>query len=197
MPYRAEYIWIDGTEPTPLIRSKTKIIETGKKPGIWGFDGSSTNQAPGSDSDCVLQPVFECPDPTRGDGDILVLCEVLLPGTLEPHGVINNGAVFFLNKGALAFGNVPLGQPSAAQIIVVANVSSNYYSGVLHTSLGGANAGEFAITNDTCNLIDLAPGETCTLGVRLQPAQTGALGAVLAIAGGNGTRTVALSGSGI
>ena len=85
MPYRAEYIWIDGTEPTPLMRSKTKIIENGKEPGIWGFDGSSTNQAPGSDSDCVLNPVFQCPDPTRGEGDILVLCEVLLPGTLEPH----------------------------------------------------------------------------------------------------------------
>ena len=85
MPYRAEYIWIDGTEPTPMMRSKTKIIEKGKKPGIWGFDGSSTNQAPGSNSDCVLNPVFQCPDPTRGHGDILVLCEVLLPETMEPH----------------------------------------------------------------------------------------------------------------
>ena len=47
MSYRAEYIWIDGTEPTPLLRSKTKIIADGDDPGIWGFDGSSTNQAPG------------------------------------------------------------------------------------------------------------------------------------------------------
>jgi len=67
------------------MRSKTKIIEDGGEPGIWGFDGSSTNQAAGSDSDCVLNPVFTCPDPTRGPGDILVLCEVLLPGTMEPH----------------------------------------------------------------------------------------------------------------
>ena len=85
MAYQAEYIWIDGTSPTPLLRSKTKILADGKTPPIWGFDGSSTNQAPGSDSDCVLNPVFQCPDPTRGEGDILVLCEVLLPGTLEPH----------------------------------------------------------------------------------------------------------------
>ena len=60
MSYQAEYIWIDGTEPTPLLRSKTKIVEDGKEPPIWGFDGSSTNQAEGSDSDCVLQPVFAC-----------------------------------------------------------------------------------------------------------------------------------------
>ena len=77
MPYQAEYIWIDGTEPSPLVRSKTKILPDGKKPPIWGFDGSSTNQAEGSNSDCVLNPVFTCPDPLRGVNDILVMCEVL------------------------------------------------------------------------------------------------------------------------
>jgi len=84
MPYKAEYIWIDGTEPTPLIRSKTKIVEDGKDLPIWGFDGSSTNQAPGEASDCVLQPVFSCPDPIRGGNDVLVLCEVLLTD-MTPH----------------------------------------------------------------------------------------------------------------
>jgi glutamine synthetase len=75
--YQAEYIWIDGTEPLPLLRSKTKIVEDGKTPPIWGFDGSSTNQAVGSASDCVLHPVFVCPDPLRGPNDKLVMCEVL------------------------------------------------------------------------------------------------------------------------
>ena len=84
MSYQAEYIWIDGTEPTPLLRSKTKIVEDGKEPPIWGFDGSSTNQAEGSDSDCVLQPVFVCPDPLRGEDDKLVMCEVLLTD-MTPH----------------------------------------------------------------------------------------------------------------
>jgi glutamine synthetase len=82
--YRAEYIWIDGTEPTPLLRSKTKILEDGKAPDIWGFDGSSTNQAPGKNSDCVLNPVFVCSDPIRGGDDKLVLCEVLLTD-MTPH----------------------------------------------------------------------------------------------------------------
>jgi glutamine synthetase len=81
---RAEYIWIDGTEPTPLLRSKTKVVESSKDLPIWGFDGSSTNQAPGKNSDCVLQPVFVCPDPIRGGDDVLVLCEVLLPD-MTPH----------------------------------------------------------------------------------------------------------------
>jgi glutamine synthetase len=82
--YRAEYIWIDGTEPTPLLRSKTKIIPDGEDPPIWGFDGSSTNQAPGSSSDCVLRPVFTCADPIRGGSDKLVLCEVL-DTDMTPH----------------------------------------------------------------------------------------------------------------
>src|SRR5580700_9673019 len=84
MSYQAEYIWIDGTEPSPLLRSKTKIVEDGKEPPIWGFDGSSTNQAEGSDSDCVLQPVFVCDDPLRNPGDKLVMCEVLLTD-MSPH----------------------------------------------------------------------------------------------------------------
>ena len=90
MPFiKAEYIWLDGTKPTAQLRSKTKVVEMSTKewmgfkwreyePPIWGFDGSSTNQAPGENSDCVLTPVFVCPDPIRGnDGiNILVLCEV-------------------------------------------------------------------------------------------------------------------------
>jgi glutamine synthetase len=82
--YRAEYIWIDGTEPTALLRSKTKILEDGKEPDIWGFDGSSTNQAPGKASDCVLQPVYVCPDPIRKGDDVLVMCKVLLTD-FTPH----------------------------------------------------------------------------------------------------------------
>jgi glutamine synthetase len=84
MPYRAEYIWIDGAEPTHGLRSKTRIVADGKKPDIWGFDGSSTNQATGSFSDCVLRPVFTCKDPLRGPKDVLVMCEVLNPD-MTPH----------------------------------------------------------------------------------------------------------------
>ena len=84
MSYQAEYIWIDGTEPTRALRSKTKIVGDGKKPPVWGFDGSSTNQASGNFSDCVLKPVWTCPDPLRGANDILVMCEVL-NADMTPH----------------------------------------------------------------------------------------------------------------
>ncbi len=84
MTYKAEYIWIDGTEPTARLRSKTKILADGGELSIWGFDGSSTNQAPGSNSDCVLQPVLAVPDPIRGGDNKLVMCEVLLTD-MSPH----------------------------------------------------------------------------------------------------------------
>ena len=83
--YKAEYIWIDGSVPTAKLRCKTRVLAIGEEPPVWGFDGSSTNQAEGHASDCVLKPVFSCPDPVRGGADILVMCEVMLiDGTPHP-----------------------------------------------------------------------------------------------------------------
>lgn len=42
---------------------------------MWDFDGSSTNQAPGHDSDVILRPVAIFKDPFRGGDNILVLAE--------------------------------------------------------------------------------------------------------------------------
>ncbi|CAI5487588.1 unnamed protein product [Closterium sp. Naga37s-1] len=91
---RAEYIWMDGLEGTKGLkfnemRSKTKVLQDPREIGSlnfpeWSFDGSSTGQAEGHSSDCILRPVFTCPDPIRGGNDVLVLCEVLNPDS-TPH----------------------------------------------------------------------------------------------------------------
>ncbi len=77
---KLEYIWLDGYKPTQSLRSKTKIEKdfsgTLEDCPLWSFDGSSTEQAPGGSSDCLLKPVFICPDPQRKNG-YLVMCEVL------------------------------------------------------------------------------------------------------------------------
>lgn len=99
MAYQAEYIWLDGTEPTPLLRSKTKILHDEiSDPPIWGFDGSSTNQATGDKSDCVLRPVFQCHDPIRGGRNILVMCEVLLASNMRPHATNTRAATARVEK---------------------------------------------------------------------------------------------------
>lgn len=85
--FKLEYIWLDGYLPEPNLRSKTKVVDTAPKSvedlALWGFDGSSTQQAEGKFSDCVLKPVALYPDSTRVNG-FLVMCEVLLPSG-EPH----------------------------------------------------------------------------------------------------------------
>jgi glutamine synthetase len=89
--YKAEYIWIDGAEPTHTLRSKTKVVPIGQEPPIWGFDGSSTNQATGHDSDLVLKPVAVFQDPIRGGDNRLVMCEVLNTD-MTPHATNTRAA---------------------------------------------------------------------------------------------------------
>jgi glutamine synthetase len=88
---KLEYIWLDGYKPTQSVRSKTMVVSNfgGKLEDckMWNFDGSSTEQASGDDSDCLLKPVALFPDPARING-WLVMTEVLnADGT--PH--VSNG----------------------------------------------------------------------------------------------------------
>lgn len=87
--YKLEYIWLDGYQPVPNLRSKTQIKEFENLPTLeqlplWNFDGSSTRQAEGRSSDCVLKPVAVYPDTTRKNG-VLVMCEVMMPDGVTPH----------------------------------------------------------------------------------------------------------------
>src|ERR1700704_2171590 len=71
--YKLEYIWLDGYTPVPNLRGKTQIKEYDSFPTLeqlplWGFDGSSTLQAEGRSSDCVLKPVAVYPDSERKNG---------------------------------------------------------------------------------------------------------------------------------
>lgn len=77
---KLEYIWLDGDFPTQKMRSKTKVVSDfdGKLEScpMWSFDGSSTMQAEGGSSDCLLKPVRIFKDPVRKNG-YLVMTEVL------------------------------------------------------------------------------------------------------------------------
>jgi len=71
------YIWIDGTGEG--MRAKTKTVDSEPKNvselPIWNYDGSSTYQAEGSNSDTYLHPIAMYPDPFRRGPNKLVLCE--------------------------------------------------------------------------------------------------------------------------
>ena len=80
MKSKLEYIWLDGYKPTQSLRSKTMVRSdfggTLEDCPMWSFDGSSTEQAEGNASDCLLKPVAMIPDPGRKDS-YLVMTEVL------------------------------------------------------------------------------------------------------------------------
>lgn len=74
---QAMYIWVDGTGEH--LRCKTKTVnQEPTRPEdlpIWNFDGSSTYQAEGCNSDVYLYPVALFRDPFRKGKNKLVLCE--------------------------------------------------------------------------------------------------------------------------
>lgn len=136
MKLKLEYIWLDGYTPEPNLRSKIKIYEKEETPEtlrnplqfsptsvedlpLWSFDGSSTMQAEGNSSDCVLKPVRIYPDPLKGGFSYLVFCEVLNPDE-TPHSSNNrhslpNDEEFwfgFEQEYVLSRNGRPLGFPS-------------------------------------------------------------------------------------
>jgi len=76
---QVSYVWIDGSGVT--MREKTMTVakepEAAEDLPMWSYDGSSTYQAEGNRSDMKLKPVRLFPDPFRGRGNKIVLCEAL------------------------------------------------------------------------------------------------------------------------
>ena len=153
----AEYIWLDGAEPTRQLRSKSRNIILNENPKIkdfpeWGFDGSSTNQASGDNSDCTLKPVNFVKDSTRDINDYLVLCEVFnADGT--PHKsnsraqlrkILNIGAIEqdpwigFEQEYTLFKHRNPLGWPESG----FPGSQGPYYCGVGSRKVFGRNIAE-------------------------------------------------------
>ena len=79
-----EYIWLGGNYE---LRSKTKVLhlQDSKQVSLsniprWNYDGSSTAQAEGNDSEVILHPVSMYRDPFRQGGNaFLVLCTTHRP----------------------------------------------------------------------------------------------------------------------
>lgn len=85
----AEYVWIGGDNE---LRSKTRVFTNDNKEiGFvfpkWDYDGSSTKQADGGDSEVILIPCAVFTDPFRNENDVLIMCS-----TYKPNGepVSNN-----------------------------------------------------------------------------------------------------------
>lgn len=85
----AEYVWVGGRGE---LRSKARVFHAGGTLAadlskfttadafpVWNYDGSSTEQAPGSDSEILLHPAAVYPCPFRKGNNVLVMCECKTP----------------------------------------------------------------------------------------------------------------------
>lgn len=75
-----EYVWLGGNSE---LRSKSRVIaqpvNTINDVAVWNYDGSSTGQATGEDSEIILVPVALFRDPFRKKNHQLALCETYRP----------------------------------------------------------------------------------------------------------------------
>jgi len=86
----AEYVWIGGSGWDMRCKSRTLEAvpaDVGELP-LWNYDGSSTGQAPGTDSEVFMKPAAIFKDPFRGGDNIIVLCDAYVPPRLEEDGTV-------------------------------------------------------------------------------------------------------------
>jgi glutamine synthetase len=82
----------------------SKKVEKVEDLSEWNFDGSSTGQAPGDNSDVYLRPVAFYPDPFRGGDNILVMCETYMSdGKPNSYNFRHDAAIILKEYSAAEF----------------------------------------------------------------------------------------------
>ena len=141
MAYQAEYIWLDGTEPTPLLRSKTKILR--RRDRRARRSGASTarppTRPPATRATACSSPVVQFHDPIRGGDNVLVMCEVMLVEA-RPHPTNTRAAAARIAKKYEARADVrhragvhdaqPTARRSASPPAAIPAPQGPYYCGV-------------------------------------------------------------------
>ena len=180
----AEYIWLDGNIPTTQLRAKTKVLNMEEAKALdqfphWRFDGSSTQQAPAQNSDCILKPIgFWSNHLKKAEGNhYLVLCEVFNPDN-SPHN--SNTRVHLRNvmeqsqdedcligfeqEYVLFDGALPLGWPREGNKEPAPQ--GPYYCGVGTSKVYGSNVAQEHL--DLCQKTGLS---ICGLNAEVMPGQ--------------------------
>jgi glutamine synthetase len=97
----AEYVWIDALGE---LRSKSKVVAGKSSVTLedlpsWNYDGSSTGQAPGEDSEVIIVPRAVFKDPFRGGNHVLVMTDTYTPqGVAIPTNTRAPAAAIFETK---------------------------------------------------------------------------------------------------
>ena len=103
----AEYVWLGGNNE---LRSKVRVLNVQNDLWSsngdfnmdflpkWNYDGSSTNQASGNDSEVIIYPRKAFPCPFRGKPNVLVMCDTYKPDGTPLSNNHRNSALEIFNS---------------------------------------------------------------------------------------------------
>src|SRR5207245_4152721 len=113
------------------------------------------------------------------------------------------GPTVIFNPASLAFGSVAVGSASAVSNVQLSNAGTGLLT-FTSIALTGTNASDFVLAvptigTDCRTQTTLAAGANCTVGLKFQPASTGAKSASLSVAddAAGSPQSVSLAGTGI
>jgi glutamine synthetase len=188
-----EYIWQDHD---CNFRSKTKVMNINEikldKLPIWNYDGSSTEQADGSDSEVYIKPISIYKDPFRKNlqNSYLVLCDTWLPnGNPHPDNtrekarkifeneLVSNEKPMFGIEQEFFFTNLETNRPLGFPLLGYPLPQGPYYCGVGAGNCNGRKVAEEILSNALfCDLnvtglnFEVAPGQCefqlCDTGIK-------------------------------
>lgn len=162
-------------------------------------DYSQTNDCPATlaaSAFCTLRVSFSPTAPGSRSGSLSILSD----GPNSPNTVplLGNGIQATMSVPATsALGNQTVGTTSSAQTVTVTN-SGTATLNIGTPTLGGTNAGNFAINSNGCTSA-VAPGGTCAISLTFTPSAAGSRSATLSIPSNapSTPNAVALSGTGL
>jgi len=120
----------------------------------------------------------------NGDGapDVVVTSSSSSPTTTNGVDVMLAAPTITDSPDGFGFGYVDVGQSSTPDTLTVSNPSA-LDAEIDSVQLGGAQPGQYAISNDQCKNTTLEPGGSCTLKIAFKPTSIGDKEATIEVGG--------------
>jgi hypothetical protein len=184
----SQTLTVTSTGSTPVVFSTLVIA------GDFTETDDCAGQTMAVNSSCTVQLIFAPAATGALSGQLTLYANV--PGgqaTVALNGTGTAPASIVLTPLSLTFLATIVNQPSAAQIITVANTGGN--TATLQPPVILGEPGDFSINANTCGTT-LPTQTSCSISILFTPTASGARSATLSITDSAGTQTASLSGIG-
>jgi sugar lactone lactonase YvrE len=135
-------------------------------------DSCAGHSLAGGGGSCAINVKFT-PSVAASESALLTVTDSAGTQTVELSGTAVNAPEFSLSTPTLSFGNQQESVKSSPMSVTVTN---NGNAGLIVSTLAanGANAGDFAISANTCSVGTVAVNTSCSVSVTFRPTTTGA-----------------------